>query len=81
MGQGTKVARSHRLSTPQQERLPQSDLMTGLMMVFLLVAIVYMVKLEADSQVIKEANVQIAAHSKKLEEQQELDNIKRVVCV
>jgi outer membrane protein OmpA-like peptidoglycan-associated protein len=56
--------------------IPLSDLMTGLMMVFLLVAIVYMVKLEADSQVIRDANVQIAAHSKRIEEQS--DRIKQI---
>ncbi len=56
--------------------IPLSDLMTGLMMVFLLVAIVYMVKLEADSKVIRDANLQIAEHSKKLEEQS--DRIKQI---
>jgi len=49
--------------------IPLSDLMTGLMMVFLLVAIVYMIKVDADSQIIKEANVQIEAHAKKMEDQ------------
>jgi len=36
--------------------IPLSDLMTGLMMMFLLVAIMYMVKVEADAKLIREAS-------------------------
>lgn len=51
-----------RLDSPalaQQEThwIPLSDLMTGLMMVFLLVSVVYMVKVDADAQKIREIAV------------------------
>ena len=36
--------------------IPLSDLMTGLMMMFLLIAIVYMIKVEADSKLLKQAS-------------------------
>jgi outer membrane protein OmpA-like peptidoglycan-associated protein len=36
--------------------IPLSDLMTGLMMMFLLIAIVYMIKVEADTKLIKETS-------------------------
>jgi outer membrane protein OmpA-like peptidoglycan-associated protein len=41
----------------QSHWIPLSDLMTGLMMMFLLISIVYMVKVEADSNKIKEVAV------------------------
>ena len=47
-----------RLRTPEQAHwIPLADLMTGLMMVFLLIAITYMVKIEAASQHIREIAV------------------------
>jgi outer membrane protein OmpA-like peptidoglycan-associated protein len=49
--------------------IPLSDLMTGLMMIFLLVAIVYMIKVEADSHLIKEAKAQLEEHAKNVESQ------------
>lgn len=48
--------------------IPLSDLMTGLMMMFLLIAIVYMIKVEADKNVIKAINVEIETRSKKMKE-------------
>jgi outer membrane protein OmpA-like peptidoglycan-associated protein len=45
---------SQSLLVPQETHwIPLADLMTGLMMVFLLVSIVYMVKVEADSNQLK----------------------------
>jgi len=58
-----------RSSHSDDHWIPLSDLMTGLMMIFLLVAIVYMIKVEADSAVIKDANIQIQAHARATEEQ------------
>jgi hypothetical protein len=46
----------HR-SPEQTHWIPLADLMTGLMMVFLLIAISYMVKVEAASQRIREVAV------------------------
>src|SRR5882724_8816817 len=47
-----------RHQTPEQTHwIPLADLMTGLMMVFLLIAITYMVKVEAASQHIREIAV------------------------
>lgn len=44
------MSESQKLLAPQETHwIPLADLMTGLMMVFLLVSIVYMVKVEADS--------------------------------
>ncbi len=40
--------------------IPLSDLMTGLMMMFLLIAIVYMIKVEADGKLIKETSARTA---------------------
>jgi outer membrane protein OmpA-like peptidoglycan-associated protein len=49
-----KLIRPSRPSTPKEDHwIPLSDLMTGLMMVFMLVAIVFMVKVEAESKKIK----------------------------
>jgi outer membrane protein OmpA-like peptidoglycan-associated protein len=47
-----------RYSSAQDDHwIPLSDLMTGLMMMFLLVAMIYMVKVEADNKVIKDLNL------------------------
>jgi hypothetical protein len=47
-----------RHQAPEQTHwIPLADLMTGLMMVFLLIAITYMVKVEAASQHIREIAV------------------------
>ena len=49
---------SDRHRAPEQTHwIPLADLMTGLMMVFLLIAITYMVKVEAASQHIREIAV------------------------
>jgi outer membrane protein OmpA-like peptidoglycan-associated protein len=47
---------NHLRPSQDDHWIPLSDLMTGLMMMFLLVAIIYMVKVEADTKVIKELN-------------------------
>jgi len=48
------MGESQKLLAPQETHwIPLADLMTGLMMVFLLVSIVYMVKVEADSNQLK----------------------------
>lgn len=48
------IHESQKLLAPQETHwIPLADLMTGLMMVFLLVSIVYMVKVEADSNQMK----------------------------
>ena len=45
---------SQKLLAPQETHwIPLADLMTGLMMIFLLISIVYMVKVEADSEKLK----------------------------
>jgi outer membrane protein OmpA-like peptidoglycan-associated protein len=49
--------RDNPLAPQQTHWIPLADLMTGLMMVFLLVAITYMVKVEAAAQRIKEIAV------------------------
>lgn len=54
-------------STQDDHWIPLSDLMTGLMMIFLLVAIVYMIKVEADSEKIKEFSAKIETRSKQME--------------
>ena len=43
-------------SSHEDHWIPLSDLMTGLMMMFLLIAIVYMIKVESDSKLLKEAS-------------------------
>ena len=48
---------SPTLAQQETHWIPLSDLMTGLMMVFLLVAVVFMVKVDADSRRIKEIAV------------------------
>ena len=49
------MSESQKLLAPQETHwIPLADLMTGLMMVFLLVSIVYMVKVEADSNQLKQ---------------------------
>ena len=45
-----------QLSGHDHHWIPLSDLMTGLMMIFLLIAITYMIKVDADTQVIKQAS-------------------------
>lgn len=50
------------LSGHDDHWIPLSDLMTGLMMIFLLIAITYMIKVEADTKVIKQAS----AHTKEI---------------
>ncbi|SRR5260221_12507275 len=48
---------SSQISVQEEHWIPLSDLMTGLMMFFLLLAITYMVKVEADARKIKEIAV------------------------
>jgi outer membrane protein OmpA-like peptidoglycan-associated protein len=48
------IHESQKLLAPQETHwIPLADLMTGLMMIFLLISIVYMVKVEADSNQVK----------------------------
>jgi outer membrane protein OmpA-like peptidoglycan-associated protein len=48
------VPESQKLLAPQETHwIPLADLMTGLMMIFLLISIVYMVKVEADASQLK----------------------------
>jgi len=47
---------NRQLSGQDDHWIPLSDLMTGLMMMFLLIAIVYMIKVEADTKLIKETS-------------------------
>lgn len=56
------------LSAKDDHWIPLSDLMTGLMMIFLMIAIVYMIKVEADSKLLKEANEIIELRSKRIKE-------------
>jgi hypothetical protein len=49
------IRSSHRSIHPREEHwIPLSDLMTGLMMVFMLVAIVFMIQVEAESEKVKQ---------------------------
>jgi len=52
----TKTIRSSHLPThPKEDHwIPLSDLMTGLMMVFMLVAIAFMIQVEAESEKVKQ---------------------------
>lgn len=52
----TNAFEKQNLSGHDDHWIPLSDLMTGLMMIFLLIAISYMIKVEADSKVIKESS-------------------------
>jgi outer membrane protein OmpA-like peptidoglycan-associated protein len=45
-----------RITTQDDHWIPLSDLMTGLMMMFLLISVIFMLKVEADSLLVKSAN-------------------------
>lgn len=50
------IFQNNKKSVPPQEEhwIPLSDLMTGLMMMFMLIAIIFMVKVESDSKKVKD---------------------------
>jgi outer membrane protein OmpA-like peptidoglycan-associated protein len=52
--------------------IPLSDLMTGLMMVFMLIAIIFMVNVESDAKVAKQNAMQAQATAKSAEQQADL---------
>ena len=52
-----KIFPSHTAAPQEEHWIPLSDLMTGLMMMFMLVAIVFMVKVEAEAQKVKDIAV------------------------
>jgi outer membrane protein OmpA-like peptidoglycan-associated protein len=54
----TSLGRS-RISYQDDHWIPLSDLMTGLMMMFLLIAVIFMVKVEADANLVKNANTRM----------------------
>ena len=61
--------RERSFALPYQTHwIPLSDLMTGLMMVFLLISMIYMVQVEADSKSIREFAVRAEADSKRIRE-------------
>jgi outer membrane protein OmpA-like peptidoglycan-associated protein len=62
-----KLVSKHGKGAPEDHWIPLSDLMTGLMMMFMLVAIVFMVKVEADSKRVKELMVKSEIQSKKVQ--------------
>lgn len=55
----SNALKSSRFSEQDEHWIPLSDLMTGLMMMFLLISIVFMIKVEADSKTIKETNLKM----------------------
>lgn len=48
------LRRGSRSQAKEEHWIPLSDLMTGLMMMFMLIAIIFMLKVEADSQKVKD---------------------------
>lgn len=56
-------------SAPKEEHwIPLSDLMTGLMMMFMLVAIVFMLKVEADAENLKELKLKAEQQAQKMKD-------------
>ncbi len=61
--------RERSCALPDQTHwIPLSDLMTGLMMVFLLISMIYMVQVESDSKSIREFAVRAESDSKRIRE-------------
>ena len=52
------LPRNHASPETEDHWIPLSDLMTGLMLMFLLIAMVFMVKVEAESNKLKDAKNQ-----------------------
>jgi outer membrane protein OmpA-like peptidoglycan-associated protein len=52
----------------EEHWIPLSDLMTGLMMMFLLVALVFMVKVEAEAAVTKELKTKAEEQAKRIQQ-------------
>jgi hypothetical protein len=64
-----KFLRSGKLSIAKEDHwVPLSDLMTGLMMMFLLVALVFMVKVEAEAAVTGELKAKAEAQAKRIQQ-------------
>jgi outer membrane protein OmpA-like peptidoglycan-associated protein len=56
------------LAAKEEHWIPLSDLMTGLMMMFMLVAIVFMVKVEAEAAVTKELKAKAEDQAKRIQQ-------------
>jgi len=56
------------ISAKEEHWIPLSDLMTGLMMMFMLVAIVFMVKIEAEAAVTKDLKARAEEQAKRIQQ-------------
>lgn len=64
-----KLITPSRATAPKEEHwIPLSDLMTGLMMMFMLVAIVFMVKVESESEKVKELMLRAEQQAKQMKD-------------
>lgn len=67
-----KLLRPHQSASHEEHWVPLTDLMTGLMMMFLLVAIIFMVKVEDESKKVKSLQVEAEARAGQMQRVAEL---------